>query len=242
MKSANHKTSHRFFRKNSMKDSTCSPPVICTSPSPGGHTLYGSKSSSNYASPMFHLRYKSLTNLATAHHSSSAEYDTLDSSNSGGKASGDSAGGSSSANRSSNLPEKRSRRGSSMMIMQHLSRPKSLTNLVWGGLGGSTTSINMRGSSSRQNLLRDPSGNGGVVNIGNHNGNSMNMSQQDLSVLAAQERQRRLEPGVYGHYTPTRQTRRTLSRENFHISSPNTSSVHIGKKLGGSKRIGTLYL
>merc|ERR1711994_509487 len=101
-------------------------------------------------------------------------------------------------NRSSNLPEKRSRRGSSMMIMQHLSRPKSLTNLVWGGLGGSTTSINMRGSSSRQNLLLDPSGNsGGGVNNVNHssNGNSLNMSQQDLSILASAERQRRLEPG-----------------------------------------------
>jgi len=242
MKSANHKSSHRFFRKHSMKESA---PVICTSPSPGGHTLYGNKSSGNYASPMFQLRYKSLTNLASAHQNSSAEYDTLDSSNSGGKASGDSAGGSSSANRSSNLPEKRSRRGSSMMIMQHLSRPKSLTNLVWGGLGGSTTSINMRGSSSRQNLLLDPSGNsGGGVNNGNHssNGNSLNMSQQDLNILASAERQRRLEPGVYGHYQPTRQTRRTLSRENFHVSSPSASAVHIGKKLGGSKRIGTLYL
>ena len=245
MKSANHKSNHRFFRKHSMKDSSCSPPVICASPSPGGgggHALYGSKSPGNYASPMFQLRYKSLTNLASAHHTSSAEYDTLDSSNSGGKASGDSAGGSSSANRSSNLPEKRSRRGSSMMIMQHLSRPKSLTNLVWGGLGGSTNSINMRSSSSRQNLLLDPSGNSGGVGNGNHSGNSLNISQQELNVIASAERQRRLEPGVYGHYQPTRQTRRTLSRENFHISSPNASSVHIGKKLGGSKRIGTLYL
>ena len=134
-----------------------------------------------------------------------------------------------------------------MMIMQHLSRPKSLTNLVWGGLGGSTTSINMRSSSSRQNLLLDPSGNGngnGGVSSGNHcmNGHSLNMSQQELNVIASAERQRRLEPGVYGHYQPTRQTRRTLSRDNFHISAPTSSSVHIGKKLGGSKRIGTLYL
>jgi hypothetical protein len=142
------------------------------------------------------------------------------------------------------LPEKRSRRGSSMMIMQHLSRPKSLTNLVWGRLGGSTTSINMRNSSSRQNLLLDPSGNSNGMTNGNHctSGNSFNMSQQDINALASVERQRRLEPGVYGHYQPTRQTRRTLSRENFHISSPAASSVHIGKKLGGSKRIGTLYL
>ena len=43
------------------------------------------------------------------------EYDTLDSSNSGGKTSFDSAG-------SRHVPEKRSRK---------LSRPKSLTNLVW---------------------------------------------------------------------------------------------------------------
>ena len=103
----------------------------------------------------------------------------------------------------------------------------------------------MRNSSSRQNLLLDPSGNsGGGVNNGNHgsNGNSLNMSQQDLNMLASAERQRRLEPGVYGHYQPTRQTRRTMSRENFHISSPSASAVHIGKKLGGSKRIGTLYL
>ena len=57
------------------------------------------------------------------------EYDTLDSSNSGGKTSFDSAGS------RSNVPEKRSRR-------HRLSRPKSLTNLVWdfraGGGGGPT--------------------------------------------------------------------------------------------------------
>jgi hypothetical protein len=60
-----------------------------------------------------------MTNLATSGVNGSNEYDTLDSSGSGGKTiSGDSGGGSSSRNQ---LPEKRSRK---------LSRPKSLTNLV----------------------------------------------------------------------------------------------------------------
>merc|ERR1712218_657349 len=64
------------------------------------------------------------------------EYDTLDSSNSGGKTSFDSAG-------SRHVPEKRSRK---------LSRPKSLTNLVWdlrGGGGGG----GMQRSSSKPSLL-----------------------------------------------------------------------------------------
>ncbi|XP_043463688.1 uncharacterized protein LOC122499415 [Leptopilina heterotoma] len=60
-------------------------------------------------SPLFNIRYKSLTNLQQA-----MELDgTLDSSHSGGRTSGDSG---------AKLPEKRSRR---------LSRPRSLTNLVW---------------------------------------------------------------------------------------------------------------
>lgn len=62
-------------------------------------------------SPIFNIRYKSLSNLQQA-----MELDgTLDSSNSGGKTSADSATG-------TKLPEKRSRR---------ISRPRSLTNLVW---------------------------------------------------------------------------------------------------------------
>uniref|UniRef100_A0A8D8LU58 CABIT domain-containing protein n=1 Tax=Cacopsylla melanoneura TaxID=428564 RepID=A0A8D8LU58_9HEMI len=64
-------------------------------------------------SPLFNIRYKSLTNLQQA-----MELDgTLDSSNSGGRTSGDSSG------TGVKLPEKRSRK---------LSRPRSLTNLVWG--------------------------------------------------------------------------------------------------------------
>lgn len=62
-------------------------------------------------SPIFNIRYKSLSNLQQA-----MELDgTLDSSNSGGKTSADSGTG-------TKLPEKRCRR---------ISRPRSLTNLVW---------------------------------------------------------------------------------------------------------------
>ncbi|XP_050295928.1 uncharacterized protein LOC126735877 isoform X2 [Anthonomus grandis grandis] len=65
---------------------------------------------SKSGSPIFNIRYKSLNNLQAM------ELDgTLDSSNSGGRASGDSGAG-------PKQPEKRSRK---------LSRPRSLTNLVW---------------------------------------------------------------------------------------------------------------
>ncbi|KAL1501640.1 hypothetical protein ABEB36_006935 [Hypothenemus hampei] len=65
---------------------------------------------SKNGSPLFNIRYKSLNNLQAM------ELDgTLDSSNSGGRASGDSGTG-------TKQPEKRSRK---------LSRPRSLTNLVW---------------------------------------------------------------------------------------------------------------
>lgn len=65
---------------------------------------------SKSGSPLFNIRYKSLNNLQAM------ELDgTLDSSNSGGRASGDSGTG-------NKQPEKRSRK---------LSRPRSLTNLVW---------------------------------------------------------------------------------------------------------------
>ncbi|KAF7279700.1 CABIT domain-containing protein serrano [Rhynchophorus ferrugineus] len=65
---------------------------------------------SKSGSPLFNIRYKSLNNLQAM------ELDgTLDSSNSGGRASGDSGTG-------VKQPEKRSRK---------LSRPRSLTNLMW---------------------------------------------------------------------------------------------------------------
>ena len=67
------------------------------------------------------------------------EYDTLDSSNSGGKTSFDSAG-------SRNVPEKRSRK---------LSRPKSLTNLVWDFRSGGSGAV-MQRSSSKPSLLLEP--------------------------------------------------------------------------------------
>lgn len=66
-------------------------------------------------SPLFNIRYKSLTNLQQA---MELDVGTLDSSNSGGRTSGDSG----ATTKSSQLAEKRSRR---------LSRPRSLTNLVW---------------------------------------------------------------------------------------------------------------
>ncbi|KAK8724410.1 hypothetical protein OTU49_011059 [Cherax quadricarinatus] len=78
-------------------------------------------------SPLFKLRYKSLTNLAM-------DFDTLDSSTSGGKGSADSGG---SAAIKAKLPEKRSRK---------LTRPKSLTNLVWDGRGGPSESLGMSGT------------------------------------------------------------------------------------------------
>lgn len=70
------------------------------------------------SSPLFNIRYKSLSNLQQAMELEG----TLDSSHSGGRTSGDSGAG-------AKLPEKRSRK---------ISRPRSLTNLVWelrGGMG-----------------------------------------------------------------------------------------------------------
>ena len=81
---------------------------------------------------MFQMRYKSMTNLASASSSQQVngnEYDTLNSSNSGGKTSGGSS--------STRQPEKRSRK---------LSRPKSLTNLAFWG------SNSKERSASRQSL------------------------------------------------------------------------------------------
>ncbi|KAF3428339.1 hypothetical protein E2986_03730 [Frieseomelitta varia] len=75
-------------------------------------------------SPLFNIRYKSLTNLQAM------ELDgTLDSSHSGGRTSGDSGAG-------AKLPEKRNY----FVVLfrsRRLSRPRSLTNLVWDLRGGS---------------------------------------------------------------------------------------------------------
>lgn len=90
-----HSQRSRLFRQKS------SSPMKETPPSP----------LSKSGSPLFNIRYKSLSNLQQA-----MELDgTLDSSHSGGRASGDSGGG-------TKQPEKRSRK---------LSRPRSLTNIVW---------------------------------------------------------------------------------------------------------------
>lgn len=92
---------------------------------PGGSVVPVVSGSS--PSPLFKLRYKSLTNLAM-------DFDTLDSSTSGGKGSADSGG---SAAIKAKLPEKRSRK---------LTRPKSLTNLVWDGRGAPAESLGMSGT------------------------------------------------------------------------------------------------
>ncbi|XP_054278008.1 uncharacterized protein LOC128996627 [Macrosteles quadrilineatus] len=84
----------RIFRQKSSSPLKEHPPVVMKA-----------------GSPLFNIRYKSLSNLQQA-----MEMDgTLDSSHSGGRTSGDSGAG-------VKLPEKRSRR---------LSRPRSLTDLVW---------------------------------------------------------------------------------------------------------------
>lgn len=140
------------------------------------------------SSSMFQMRYKSMTNLAQVvqqhHHASGNEYDTLNSSNSGGKTSGSST--------RHQQPEKRSRK---------LSRPKSLTNLVWGSTRDR--------SASRQSL----------------NGPDM-------------DPMRRLEPGVFGGLG-----NRRLDYHGHHHGHPASAGVFAnGKKLGSSKKIGTLYL
>lgn len=101
-------------------------------------------------SSLFRLRYKSLTNLAM-------DLDTLDSSTSCGKNSADSSG---SAAMKIRIPEKKSRR---------LTRPKSLTNLVWDGRGNAPG-------------LNPPDVVGGTARA-----------------IVEIERRLRLEPGVYRH-------------------------------------------
>merc|ERR1719445_1248074 len=148
---------------------------------------------------MFQMRYKSMTNLAQTSgpvNSSpnivhGGEYDTLNSSNSGGKTSGGSS--------STRQPEKRSRK---------LSRPKSLTNLVWGS--------SRERSASRQSL----------------NGPDM-------------DPMRRLEPGVFGGIHGNRRLDHSGNPANNPNSHHHVAAAAVfanGKKLGSSKKIGTLYL
>lgn len=66
-------------------------------------------------SPLFHIRYKSLTNLA-------ADFNTLDSSNSGGQASSGSE---------ENKDHKTTTTTTTKTTKNKLSRPRSLTNLFW---------------------------------------------------------------------------------------------------------------
>ena len=128
------------------------------SPAPGVGLNGQPPGSGSSSSPLFKLRYKSLTNLAMI------DFDTLDSSTSGGKGSGDSCG---SAAIKAKLPEKRSRK---------LTRPKSLTNLVWGG------------NDQRNTTTGAISPSDGIGGIGN-----------TTRALLEAERKLRLEPGVYRH-------------------------------------------
>merc|ERR1719361_811485 len=120
---------HKFFRSRKEKERDNVPPPM-GSLSASTHQLHKEIKPTSQPS-FFNMRYKSLTNLAHQ------EYDTLDSSNSGGKTSFDSAG-------SRHVPEKRSRK---------LSRPKSLTNLVWDLRGGGGGGGPMQRSSSKPSLL-----------------------------------------------------------------------------------------
>ena len=139
---------HKFFRSRvKEKDKESAPPPMCNLST---STFYkDSRQPSQHGAghpSFFNLRYKSLTNLAHQVHDISnvliqriilfpQEYDTLDSSNSGGKTSFDSAG-------SRNVPEKRSRK---------LERPKSLTNLVWDFRSGGGTL--MQRSASKPSII-----------------------------------------------------------------------------------------
>ena len=133
VKSSNKQNSskHKFFRSRTKghEKEVGPPPMGSLSAS----AFYRSPDPRPASQPsFFSLRYKSLTNLAhqvepkpdlPLHCTALQEYDTLDSSNSGGKTSFDSAG-------SRNVPEKRSRK---------LVRPRSLTNLVWDFRSGGGT-------------------------------------------------------------------------------------------------------
>ena len=186
IKSANYRSSQgssvnyrqRFFRSNRSpvngKD-IYSPNITSRDVTNGGIVV-------NQGPSMFQMRYKSMTNLANPN--AGGEYDTLNSSNSGGKTSGGSS--------SNRHPEtKRSRK---------LSRPKSMTNLFWG---------QKERSASRQSL-----------------------NAPELT----------LDPNV------TNLMKNATGQTNYRHSRDFSSPAHHatvfanGKKLGSSKKIGTLYL
>ena len=129
---------------------------------------------------MFQMRYKSMTNLAS--HTGPGEYDTLNSSNSGGKTSGGSS--------SNRHPEtKRSRK---------LSRPKSMTNLFWGQKERSASRQSLNNAPAE--LTLDPNPKTGQSNYRHHHSRDFSSPAHHAAVFAN------------------------------------------GKKLGSSKKIGTLYL
>lgn len=101
-------------------------------PSPVKTYLPSNASKSLSTSPLFNIRYKSLTNLAV-------DFNTLDSSNSGGQTTSSGSAGSKEHRPREPKIQKRSR----------LPRPRSLTNLLWD--------ISQVDSRNRYNLMRNDS-------------------------------------------------------------------------------------
>jgi len=114
-KSSNAKPKPRFFRHKSASPLKSS----------GVYYPIPSSAKSSGQSPLFNIRYKSLNNLAM-------DFDTLNSSHSGGKTSGDSGD---SAAIKAQLPEKRPKK--------LLGRPKSMTNLLWDPVAKMTPAMEM---------------------------------------------------------------------------------------------------
>ena len=164
IKSANYRSSQgssvnyrqRFFRSNrSPVNNTAGCKEIYTPNAGSGNNNpnnLGSSGGGLSGPSMFQMRYKSMTNLASP---GPGEYDTLNSSNSGGKTSGGSS--------SNRHPEtKRSRK---------LSRPKSMTNLFWGQKERSAS----RQSLNAPELTLDPNPKTGQSNF-RHNHHSRDFS------------------------------------------------------------------
>ena len=99
-------------------------------------------------SPLFNIRYKSMTNLLAA---SAADSDTLGSSQSGGRCSGGSAGSAAVRTaylRQSSAPSQKMQPQLSSSSRPHrlfqLHRPKSLTDLLWGGRSSSERPVKIQ--------------------------------------------------------------------------------------------------